>query len=164
MERFIGTDTASVELFFNLLNSWNWDIFHTVGPNFVSCVAEVCRLGLESLWHSSPPLCHSEDADADRKKFLEAYEKMEITGSEVLAKGWMMIKHLPAELLQEMCWQLRRAVCGHRLGTADNDFDRRSVHSKTLSQTGLHSRHVLEQEPPSPTTATMLQWELGKSR
>ena len=29
---------------------------------------------------------------------------MEITGCEVRAIGWMMIKHLPAELLQGMCW------------------------------------------------------------
>ena len=29
---------------------------------------------------------------------------MDITGREVRAIGWMMIEHLPAELLQEMCW------------------------------------------------------------
>ena len=37
-----------------------------MGPIFVSCVIEVCRLGLESLRHLSPPLCHSENADDDR--------------------------------------------------------------------------------------------------
>jgi hypothetical protein len=36
------------------------------------------------------------------QEFLEVQEKMEITGSEVRAVGWM-IKHLPAEILQETC-------------------------------------------------------------
>jgi hypothetical protein len=36
------------------------------------------------------------------QEFLEVQEKMEITGSEVRAVGWM-IKQLPAELLQESC-------------------------------------------------------------
>ena len=34
------------------------------------------------------------------QEFLEVYENM---GAKVRAKGWMMIKHLPTELLQEMC-------------------------------------------------------------
>ena len=45
-------------------------------------------------------------------------EKIEITGLEVRSIGWMMIKHLPAELLQE----IRRAVCGHRPATTDDEF------------------------------------------
>ena len=66
MERFIATDTVSVELFSQHIYLRNLDICHTVGPTFVSCVVEICRLGLESLRHSYPPLCHSEDAEADR--------------------------------------------------------------------------------------------------
>ena len=41
MDKFFGTGTANVELFFN--------IFSSVGPTFVTCVVEVCRLGLEPL-------------------------------------------------------------------------------------------------------------------
>ena len=44
----------------------NWDICHTVGPTCVS----LCRKSLQhgiwtTVWHSSPLLCHSENADAD---------------------------------------------------------------------------------------------------
>ena len=37
MEKFIGTDTAGVELFFNIFTS---GISHTLGPTFVSLCAE----------------------------------------------------------------------------------------------------------------------------
>ena len=47
-------------------------------------------------------LCHSEQADTDRIELLKLYEKVEITGSEMQAVGWMT-KHLPDELLQQMC-------------------------------------------------------------
>ena len=49
MERFIGTDTASVELFFNILFTGietfviPWDQF------MYPCVVDVCRLGLKPL-------------------------------------------------------------------------------------------------------------------
>ena len=43
----------------------NRDICHTVGPSFISYVVEVCCLGLEPLWCSSLPLCHSENTDAN---------------------------------------------------------------------------------------------------
>ena len=33
---------------------------------FYLSVVEVCHLRLEPLWKSSPPLCHSENANADR--------------------------------------------------------------------------------------------------
>ena len=65
----------SLELWMRALHSesWiqhnhlrNWDICHTVGPPFVSCVAELWCLGIKPLWHSSPSLCHSEYSDADR--------------------------------------------------------------------------------------------------
>ena len=54
------------------------------------------------------------------------------------------LKHLPAELLHEMCG--RRAVCGHIPGTAYDEFRSAlcSVDSKSLSQTALRSRRVLE--------------------
>ena len=32
-----------------VMNLHNRDICHTVGPTFVSCVVEICRLGLEPL-------------------------------------------------------------------------------------------------------------------
>ena len=51
---------------FQHIHLWNWDICHIVGPTFVSYVLEVCRLRLEPQWHSSPPHCRSDNADADR--------------------------------------------------------------------------------------------------
>ena len=56
-------------------------------------------------------------------------------------------------------------MCGHRSGTADDEFRSAlcSVHLKPLSQIALHSRRVLEYEPPSSTAVTMLMWKLGKS-
>ena len=82
----------------------NCTIFHTVGQTFVSCVVEVFRLGLE-------PLCDThlhlsvilKTLTLTEQEIIELKEKMEITGREVRAIGWMVIKHLPAELLQEMC-------------------------------------------------------------
>ena len=62
-------------------------------PTFVSCVVGVCCLGLEPLWHSCLPLCHSGNADADQ------------TGiSWVVRKDGNHWTRGPAELLQEMYW------------------------------------------------------------
>ena len=44
--------------------------------------------------------------------------------------------------IRGQCDEFRPALC--------------SVNSKTLSQTALHSRREVEQEPPSSTAATML--------
>ena len=49
VERFIGTDTASVELFFNILTSGIETIFLPWNQRLYPCVVEVCRLGLEPL-------------------------------------------------------------------------------------------------------------------
>ena len=49
MEKFIGRDTESVSAIFQHIHLWNWEICHTVGPSFVSFVAEVCCLELEPL-------------------------------------------------------------------------------------------------------------------
>ena len=103
MERFIGTDTASVELFFNIFTYGN-NIFVTPWDKLLyPCVLEVCRLGLE-------PLCDThlhlsvilKTLMLTGQEFLEVKDNMEITGHEVRTIGWM-IKHLPPELLQEMC-------------------------------------------------------------
>ena len=67
------------------------------------CVVEVCRLGLE-------PLCDTclrlsvilKTLRLTGQEFLLVLEKMEITGREVPTIGWMMIKHIPGELLQKM--------------------------------------------------------------
>ena len=59
---------------------------------------------------------------------------MKITGREVRAIGWMMIKQIPANSCRR-CVNCR-AVCGHRYGTADEFRSTLcSVHSKTLSET-----------------------------
>ena len=76
MKRFIGTDRASVELFFNIYTSRIVTFCHTVGLTFVSCVVEVCRLGLEPPWHSSFPLSF-ENADADRTRISSGVTKYE---------------------------------------------------------------------------------------
>ena len=68
---------------------------------FVSCVVEVCRLGLEPLWHSSPSLCHSENAEANRTGIswgVRKYGNLWARGP-----GYRVdddyCKHLPVELL-----------------------------------------------------------------
>ena len=66
MGRFILTDTASVELFFNIFTS---GIKITVIPwdqLLYPCIVKVCCLGLEHLWPSSPSLCHFKTAHALR--------------------------------------------------------------------------------------------------
>ena len=45
---------------------------------------------------------------------------MKINGCEVRTIGWIMIKHIPTELLQEMCYS--RVVSGHRPGTTYDEF------------------------------------------
>ena len=71
MKRFIGTDTASVELISNILISGietfviPWD--HLLYP----CVVEVCHLGLE-------PLC-----DTHLRLFV-ILEKLMLTGQDFL--------------------------------------------------------------------------------
>ena len=97
MERFIGTDTASVELVFNIFISRIEKFVIPWDQLLYPCVVEVCRLGLEPLYDTY--LCHIENADADRR---EKVRKLEMAGREVWHIGWM-IKHLPAEVLQEMC-------------------------------------------------------------
>ena len=71
---------------------------------------------------------------------------MEITGLEVRGKGRMTIKHLVVKLLQEIQYVDRPAACGCRPGTVNDEFRSAlsSVDSKTLSQTALYSRRVLE--------------------
>ena len=49
MERFIGTDTASVELFFNIFTSGIKTFAILSDKLLYPCVVEVCRLGLEPL-------------------------------------------------------------------------------------------------------------------
>ena len=49
---------------------------------------------------SNTPIDHGHLA---RNCSIKVYEKMEITGREVQAIGWMMFKHLRDELLQKMC-------------------------------------------------------------
>ena len=69
-----------------------------MGPTLVSFVVEVCRLGFEPQRHSSPPLSHSENADADRTGIFELQENMKITGREVWAIRWMMIETPPSRI------------------------------------------------------------------
>ena len=42
MERFIGTDAVSIELFFNVFHIRNWDISHSLGSTFIP----LCRRSL----------------------------------------------------------------------------------------------------------------------
>ena len=49
IERFIGTDTASVELFFNIFISGTETFVIPWNQILYLCVVEVCRLGLEPL-------------------------------------------------------------------------------------------------------------------
>ena len=59
-----GTDTASVELFFNIFNSGIETFIIPWDQLLYPCVVEVCRLGLEPLCDTH--LCHSENADSDQ--------------------------------------------------------------------------------------------------
>ena len=86
----------------------NWDICHTVGSTFVSCVVEVFRLDWN---HRDTHLLLSfwkRWRWSDRNFWGVKKKKMKITGHEVRAIRWMMINYLPAELLQEMCWPSSR--------------------------------------------------------
>ena len=57
------------------------------------------------------------------RNFLRCKKKMEITGRDVWIIGWLMIKHLPAELLQEMCWPSSRVTID--LAQLTMNFDQR---------------------------------------
>ena len=87
MERFYGTDTASVELFFNVFTSGietfviPWDQF------LYSFVVEVCRLGLKPLCDTQLHLCHSENADVHRTGISWGVRK---DGSDVQVIEWMI--------------------------------------------------------------------------
>ena len=61
MERFIGTDTAN----FQHIHPGT-ETFSCRGINFCILCRRSLRLGLEALSHTSPPLYHSENADAYR--------------------------------------------------------------------------------------------------
>ena len=66
MERFIGSHTPSVELFSYIFTSGIETFVIPWDPLLYPCVVEVCRLELEPLWHSSLPLCYSDNPDAHR--------------------------------------------------------------------------------------------------
>ena len=75
------------------------------------------------------------------------YEKMKITGREVRAIGWMMIKQTPSRnspgdvSTVEPCVTIAIA---HLMMNFDRRYALGPMHSKTLSQTALYSRRVLE--------------------
>ena len=52
MKRFIGADTASVELFFNKFTTGIKTFVIPWDQLLYPCVVEVCRLGLEPLYHT----------------------------------------------------------------------------------------------------------------
>ena len=61
LKRFIGTDTASVELFFQHIHLRNWDMSFR-GTNFFILGHRSLPPGIGiTVWH-----CHSENADADQ--------------------------------------------------------------------------------------------------
>ena len=137
MERFIGRERGGCKFWaiFQHIRLRNWDICHTVGPTFVSCVIELYRWDWN---HYDTHLRLSvilKTLTVTGQEFLE----VEMTGREVRAIGRMMIKHLPANSCRRQV--NRRAVCGHRPSRADDEFRSAlcSVHSKTLSQTALHT-------------------------
>ena len=103
MERFIGID-KSVELFFNIFISETETFVIPWDQLLYPCIKEVCHLGLEPLCcthlHLSVIL---KMLALIGREFLEVKEKMKITEREARAIGWIVFKHLPAELLQEMC-------------------------------------------------------------
>ena len=93
--------------------------------------------------------------------FFRCKEKMEITGRDVRALGWV-IKQLPAELLQEMCWPSRRVW--PYTGTAHNEFrlDSETLHRPHFKVGGccLHFQPLQRcycQNSGSPTTSCVMQ-------
>ena len=85
------SDTASVELFFNIFTSGIETFAIPWDQLLYPCVVEVCRLELE-------PLCDThhhlsvivKTLTLTGQEFLEVYEKMEITGREVRTIRWMI--------------------------------------------------------------------------
>ena len=71
MERLIGTDTASIELFFNIFISGTETFVIPWNQHLYLCVVEVCRLGLE-------PLC---DTHLRLSVILKTFS---LTGQELL--------------------------------------------------------------------------------
>ena len=70
MERLIGTDTASVELFFNIFTFGIETFVIPWDKLFYPCDVEVCHLGLEPLCDTH--LCPSVILEMlTRKEFLE---------------------------------------------------------------------------------------------
>ena len=138
-----------------------WDICHTVGSTFVS----VCHLGLESLWHSSLPLCYSKNNDADWTGISWGVRK---AGNHwARGPGYRLNDDwAPQPYSCRRCLD-RRAVCGHRPGTTGDEFWSAlcSVHSKTLSQTALHivGRSWNKSLHLQPLQIILLR-ELGKCR
>ena len=115
MERFIGTDTA----IFQHIHLRNWDLCHTVRSSFISPFRRSLPAGIgTTVWHSPPPLCHSENADADRTG-ISCYVRKD---GNHWARGpgcWLNTSQLNSCRRCVDC----RAMCGHRPGTAEMNFD-----------------------------------------
>ena len=119
MGRFIGTDTASIELFFQHIHLRNWDIYHTVGPNFVS----LCRRSLPpgigaTVWHTSPPLS-LENADRtgiswgvrkDRNHWMRG-SRTSSTCSPVMMDGLQLPSPCTCSWPAVNCLNQRRTIC-----------------------------------------------------
>ena len=100
MERFIGTFTRSVQLFFNIF-TYGIEVFVIPWDQLsYPCVVNVCRLGLVQLYDTH--LCRSENTEPDRTGISGGVRK---AGSHwARGPGYRVdAKHLPAELMQEMC-------------------------------------------------------------
>ena len=157
MDRFIETDTESIEIFFNIF-IYGIEILAIPWDQLLSCVVEVCRvkIGIVVTLISASVSYWKHWRWLDRN-FLRCKKRWKSPGARsALLGGWRLNT---TQLNFCRCvdrWVMR----GHRAGTADDEFRSAlsSVHSKTLSQTALHSRRVLEKEPPSSTTVTMLLW------
>ena len=156
MERFIVTDPVNIELFFNVFHIRNWDIFHSLGSTFIP----LCRRSLPpgigitvwqsmSFWkrwrwpHKNILRCMKRwttIANADSMR-LALCSGVSCFGTH-LAHNFLNNRLLRDNLVQQGAGNLQEMTAG----TADDDFRStlRSVPSKTLSQTGLHSRRELE--------------------
>ena len=172
MERFIGTDTASVDVIFNIFTSGieiyviSWDLL------LYHCVEEVCRLGLE-------PVCPRTPCTSLSTLTYCSLLEFRLSGrSTVTSVHWLLLGfwgNVWNPTFHDLWWSGPETRRRHH-GTAAEMSMLTPCASlyvlvpvamlcafKTLLNTALHSRRELEYELPSSITATILLCELGKS-
>ena len=177
MERFIGTDTASFELF-HLIHLRNWDICHVVGPTFVS----LCSGSVPWDWNHCVILISVSLSFWKRWRWPDRnFLRYKKNGPQfsILSPCTLLCVLVLVALTPTWCtifwitgapWQFCATSSGKSAG---NDFwinwQWISIFAMLCAfknfitdRTSQSARNVIK--PPFSTAATMLLWELWKPR